>query len=124
LEALPFDHSLFVMYSPGTPGLPKAMVHGQGGTLLQHLKEHRLPCDLRPGDRMFYFTTCGWMMWNWLITALASEVTVVLYDGAPMPEADDDICWDVVAEERVTHFGTSAKFLALSQKQGHRPAKS
>jgi len=124
LEALPFDHPLFVMYSSGTTGLPKAMVHGQGGTLLQHLKEHRLHCDLRPGDRMFYFTTCGWMMWNWLLTALASEVTVVLYDGAPMPKHDDDICWDVVAEERVTHFGTSAKFLALSQKQGHHPAAS
>ncbi|HRN52501.1 MAG TPA: acetoacetate--CoA ligase, partial [Gemmatimonadaceae bacterium] len=124
LEALPFDHPLFVMYSSGTTGLPKAMVHGQGGTLLQHLKEHRLHCDLRPGDRMFYFTTCGWMMWNWLVSALASEVTIVLYDGAPMPRSDDDVCWDVVAEERVTHFGTSAKFLALSEKQGHRPSRT
>lgn len=120
----PFDHPLFVMYSSGTTGLPKCMVHGQGGTLLQHLKEHRLHCDLRPGDRMFYFTTCGWMMWNWLLSALASEVTIVLYDGAPMPKADDDICWDVVAQEQVTHFGTSAKFLALSQKQGHAPMRT
>jgi acetoacetyl-CoA synthetase len=123
-EPLPFDHPLYVMYSSGTTGLPKCMVHGQGGTLLQHLKEHRLHCDLRPGDRMFYFTTCGWMMWNWLVSALASDVTIVLYDGAPMPSGDDDICWDLVAEERVTHFGTSAKFLALSQKQGHRPVRT
>ena len=121
---LPFDHPLYVMYSSGTTGLPKCMVHGQGGTLLQHLKEHRLHCDLRPGDRMFYFTTCGWMMWNWLISALASDVTIVLYDGAPMPKGDEDILWDLVAEERVTHFGTSAKFLALSQKVGHAPART
>jgi acetoacetyl-CoA synthetase len=122
--ALPFDHPLYIMYSSGTTGLPKCMVHGQGGTLLQHVKEHRLHCDLRAGDRLFYFTTCGWMMWNWLVSALASGVTIVLYDGAPMPKGDTDACWDLVAEERVTHFGTSAKFLALSQKEGHRPAQT
>jgi acetoacetyl-CoA synthetase len=121
---LPFNHPLYVMYSSGTTGLPKCMVHGAGGTLLQHLKEHRLHCDLRPGDRMFYFTTCGWMMWNWLVSALASEVTIVLYDGAPMPAGNDDACWDLVAEEGITHFGTSAKFLALSQKAGHAPART
>jgi acetoacetyl-CoA synthetase len=123
-ERLPFDHPLYVMYSSGTTGLPKCMVHGQGGTLLQHLKEHRLHCDLQPGDRVFYFTTCGWMMWNWLVLALASDATIVLYDGAPMPKGDEDILWDLVAEEGVTHFGTSAKFLALSQKAGQAPART
>ncbi len=121
-ERLPFDHPLYIMYSSGTTGLPKCMVHGAGGTLLQHLKEHRLHTDLRPGDRMFYFTTCGWMMWNWLVSALASEATIVLYDGAPMPESHPAALWDLAAEERVAVFGTSAKFLALSQKAGIRPA--
>ena len=121
---MPFDHPLYVMYSSGTTGLPKCMVHGAGGTLLQHLKEHRLHCDLRPLDRIFYFTTCGWMMWNWLVSALASEATIVLYDGAPMPPDRPQMLWDTVAEEQVTHFGTSAKFLALSQKAGHAPSQT
>ena len=82
-EALPFDHPLYIMYSSGTTGVPKCIVHGAGGTLIQHLKEHQLHCDIRPGDRVFYFTTLGWMMWNWLVTALASGATIVLYDGAP-----------------------------------------
>ena len=80
---LPFDHPLYILYSSGTTGAPKCIVHGAGGTLVQHLKEHQLHCDIRPGDRVFYFTTCGWMMWNWLVSALALGATIVLYDGSP-----------------------------------------
>ncbi len=123
-ERLRFDHPLYVMYSSGTTGLPKCMVHGAGGTLLQHLKEHRLHTDLRPGDRLFYFTTCGWMMWNWLVSALASEATIVLYDGAPLPDANPGILWDLAAEERVAVFGTSAKYLAMSEKLQLAPART
>jgi acetoacetyl-CoA synthetase len=123
-ERLPFDHPLYVMYSSGTTGLPKCMVHGAGGTLLQHLKEHRLHCDLRPGERILYFTTCGWMMWNWLLTALASEATVVLYDGAPLPEADRDLLWDLAAEEGLAVLGTSAKYIAMCEKLGLAPART
>ena len=80
---LPFDHPLYILYSSGTTGVPKCIVHGAGGTLLQHLKEHRLHGDVKPGDRLFYFTTCGWMMWNWLASGLASGATLLLYDGSP-----------------------------------------
>ena len=80
---LPFNHPLYILYSSGTTGVPKCIVHGAGGTLIQHLKEHQLHCDIQPGDRVFYFTTCGWMMWNWLVTALASDATLILYDGSP-----------------------------------------
>jgi acetoacetyl-CoA synthetase len=99
------------------------MVHGAGGTLLQHLKEHRLHCDVRPGERMFYFTTCGWMMWNWLVSGLAAGATLVLYDGAPMPAADPGILWRLAALERVNLFGTSAKYLALAEKSGLTPGR-
>lgn len=121
---LPFDHPLFVMYSSGTTGEPKCIVHGAGGTLLQHLKEHRLHTDIRDGERVFYFTTCGWMMWNWLVSALASGATIVLYDGAPMPPHAPDALWTMAAEEKINVFGTSAKFLALSEKAGMRPFAS
>lgn len=121
---LPFNHPLYVMYSSGTTGLPKCMVHGAGGTLLQHLKEHRLHVDLQPGDRLFYFTTCGWMMWNWLVSALASEATIVLYDGAPMPPGHDALLWEMAADERINVVGVSARFLALSEKAAVAPARS
>jgi len=121
---LPFGHPLYVMYSSGTTGLPKCMVHGAGGTLLQHLKEHQLHLDLQPDERLFYFTTCGWMMWNWLVSALASGATLVLYDGAPMPPGREGLLWEMAAEERVSVFGTSARFLAMSEKAGLAPARS
>ena len=121
-ERLPFDHPLYVMYSSGTTGLPKCLVHGAGGTLLQIFKEHRLHIDLGDGDRIFYFTTCGWMMWNWLVNALATGATIVLYDGAPMPPVAPMTLWQLAADERVQVFGTSAKFIALSEKEGMSPA--
>ena len=122
-ERLAFDHPLYIMYSSGTTGLPKCMVHGAGGTLLQHLKELVLHCDLTREDRIFYFTTCGWMMWNWMVSSLGVGSTVVLYDGAAFP-SERPLVWDLIAAERLTVFGTSAKWLALAEKAGHRPRES
>ena len=119
-ETLPFDHPLYIMYSSGTTGVPKCIVHGAGGTLLQHMKEHALHCDVGPGDRLFYFTTCGWMMWNWLASGLASGATLVLFDGSPFHE-DGRILWKIAEREGITVFGTSAKYIAAQEKTGVRP---
>ena len=121
--SLPFNHPLYIMYSSGTTGAPKCIVHGAGGTLLQHLKEHKLHCDVQPGDRVFYFTTCGWMMWNWLVSALAAEATLVLYDGNPFHPSPTAL-FDLADAEGVTLFGTSAKFIDAVAKAGLRPAET
>jgi len=122
LECTPteFDHPLYIMYSSGTTGVPKCIVHGVGGTLIQHIKEHSLHCDIGPDDRVFYFTTCGWMMWNWLVSALTVGATIILYDGSPFL-GDGRALWKMAQEEAVTVFGTSAKFIAALEKAGVRP---
>ena len=121
-EPLPFDHPLYILYSSGTTGVPKCIVHGAGGTLLQHLKEHRLHGDVKPGDRLFYFTTCGWMMWNWLASGLAAGATLLLYDGSPFV-ARGRVLWDFADAERMTHFGTSAKYIDALRKVALVPVK-
>ncbi len=116
----PFDAPLVIMYSSGTTGKPKCIVHGQGGTLLQHLKEHRLLCDVKRDDRVFYFTTCGWMMWNWLISALACEAALLLYDGSPF-YSDGNVLFDYMDAEKGTLFGTSAKYIDALKNAGLEP---
>lgn len=120
---LPFDHPLYIMYSSGTTGVPKCIVHSTGGTLLQHLKEHQLHCDVQPEDRLFYFTTCGWMMWNWLVSGLASGATLILYDGSPMA-GDGRVLLNAIDRERISIFGTSAKFISGLEKAGVKPRET
>ncbi len=117
---VPFNTPLYVMYSSGTTDKPKCIVHGVGGTLLQHLNEHRLLCDITPNERVFYFTTCGWMMWNWLVSALASEATLLLYDGAPF-YPDANILFDYLQAEQATVLGTSAKYIDALAKANLDP---
>lgn len=117
---LPFNHPLYILYSSGTTGKPKCIVHSAGGTLLQHLKEHQLHTDIKRDDNLFYFTTCGWMMWNWLVSGLASGCSLVLYDGSPFYPNKNSL-WDLVERLGITVFGTSARFIAACAKAGTRP---
>ncbi|MBN2333110.1 MAG: acetoacetate--CoA ligase [Deltaproteobacteria bacterium] len=119
-EQLPFDHPLYIMYSSGTTGVPKCIVHGAGGTLIQHLKEHVLHADLKRDDHLFYFTTCGWMMWNWLVSGLAVGATLILFDGSPF-YPDGGATFKLAQDEKISIFGTSAKFLASVQQAGIKP---
>ncbi len=119
-EPLPFSHPLYILFSSGTTGVPKCIVHSAGGTLLQHLKEQRFHCGLEKGERFFYFTTCGWMMWNWLVSGLASGATLCLYDGSPF-HPDGNVLFDYAAEEQFAFFGTSAKYIDAVRKGGFTP---
>ena len=121
-KRLPFNHPVYILFSSGTTGVPKCIVHGAGGTLLQHIKEHRLQCDLHDGERLFYFTTCGWMMWNWLASGIASGATLMLYDGSPF--APQTVVWDFAQDERINVLGTSAKYIDACKKAGLKPAES
>ena len=122
-ERFPFNHPLYILYSSGTTGVPKCIVHGAGGTLIQHLKEHQLQCDIEEGDRVFYFTTCGWMMWNWLVTVLASEATILLYDGSPFHPGPEAL-FDFADASGMTLFGTSARFIDALNKANVAPRAS
>jgi acetoacetyl-CoA synthetase len=117
-----FDHPVYILYSSGTTGVPKCIVHGAGGTLLQHRKEHLLHTDLKREDVFFYFTTCGWMMWNWLVSGLATGSTLLLYEGSPF-HPDAGALWRLAQEEGVTVFGTSAKYLSALEKSDFKPAR-
>jgi len=122
-QRLPFAHPLYILFSSGTTGIPKCIVHSAGGTLLQHVKEQRLHCDIHDGDRLFYFTTCGWMMWNWLASGLASGATLLLFDGSPF-YPDGNVLFDFAQAEQMNYFGTSAKFIDTLRKSGLEPIKT
>ncbi|VVM42992.1 acetoacetate--CoA ligase [Pseudomonas fluorescens] len=121
--AVPFAHPLYILYSSGTTGVPKCIIHSTGGVLLQHVKEHGLHCNLGPGDRLFYYTTCGWMMWNWLVSALAVDSAVVLYDGSPFHPGPERLI-DLIDDERISVFGTSPKYLASLESNGVKPRQT
>ncbi|PCI55578.1 MAG: acetoacetate--CoA ligase [Alphaproteobacteria bacterium] len=118
-----FNHPLFIMFSSGTTGAPKCIVHGHGGTLLQHLKEHQLQSNIKSGDKVFYFTTCGWMMWNWLVSALASSATLLLFDGSPF-YPDGNVLWDYTSKHECMLFGTSAKYIEAMKVNDIAPKKT
>lgn len=119
-ERMPFSHPVYIMFSSGTTGVPKCIVHSAGGALIQQMKEHVLHCDTKPGERVFYFTTCGWMMWNWLVAGLACQETLLLYDGSPF-YPDGNVLFDLADAKGMNFFGTSAKYIDAVKKSGLRP---